>query len=323
MCLALSAILALRGMITVGEVVLFNSFFMMMIRDISMLLNIYPVMARGFEGVRSMGEVLESPDLERNHNKRRIQEVRGSFAFDRVWFAYPEARAPAIRDFSLTVEAGQCLAFVGESGSGKTTLMNLLIGFRRPSRGTLLLDGCDMETLDLRVYREHISVVSQHTILFSGSVRDNVAYGTRAVSEARVWEALEIANAAAFVADLPRGLDTRIGEHGAKLSGGQRQRLAIARAIIRTPRVIIFDEATSSLDFISEKQVQEAINQLIAGRTTFIVAHRLSTIRKADRIVVMRAGRCVECGSYEELMRAEGEFYRLQSHQSWAVAERN
>ncbi len=318
-CLVFAAILALRGVITVGDVVLFNSLFMLMIRDISNLLNIYPVLARGFESIRSMGEVLESPDLEHNHNKNPVASVKGAFDFQNVRFTYPEAVGPAIRDFNLRVEAGECLAFVGESGSGKTTLMNLVIGFRRPTGGAILLDTIDMEELDLRRYREYLSVVSQHTILFSASVRENVAYGMERVPDTQLWEALEMANATDFVERLPRGIDTIIGEHGAKLSGGQRQRIAIARAIIREPQVIIFDEATSSLDVVSEKQVQEAINQLIQGRTTFIVAHRLSTIRKADRIVVMKEGRCVECGAYETLMRKEGEFYRLHNLQNWAV----
>jgi ATP-binding cassette subfamily B protein len=172
-----------------------------------------------------------------------------------------------------------------------------------------------MQELDLRQYRRFLAVVPQTTLLFSGSVRENIVYGLRNIDDRRIWEILGISNAADFVSDLPEGLETPLGERGARLSGGQRQRIAIARALIRDPRVIVLDEATSALDVVSESLIQAAIQRLVRGRTTFIVAHRLSTIRNADRIVVMKQGRCVESGTHEQLMNAKGEFFRFKALQ--------
>ncbi len=207
------------------------------------------------------------------------------------------------------------IAVVGESGSGKTTLMSLLIGFRRPTAGKILLDGRDMETLDLRQYRKFLAVVPQQTHLFSGSLRDNITYGLPGVPEAEIQRVIDMAQLREYVDGLPAGLDSLIGESGAKLSGGQRQRVAIARALIRNPRVIILDEATSSLDVRSERLLQQAIEEMVKGRTTFIVAHRLSTIRNASRVVVMKDSRCVEIGRPAELHAAGGEFARLKTLQ--------
>jgi len=190
--------------------------------------------------------------------------------------------------------------------------MNLVIGFRRPTEGKIFLDGYDMQELDLRKYRKFLAVVPQNTILFSGSVRENIVYGLEKVSDNRLWEILEIANAAEFVSKMSNGLDTKLGERGSRLSGGQRQRIAIARALIRNPKIIVLDEATSALDVMSESLIQEAIQRLTKGRTTLIVAHRLSTIRNADRIIVMKSGRIIESGSHENLMNAQGEFYRFK-----------
>ena len=194
-------------------------------------------------------------------------------------------------------------------------MLNLVIGFNHPTEGQVLLDGRDLEELDLHSYRKFIAVVPQTSILFSGSIRDNVTYGMTGVTEERLWAAIEAAHLGDVVRHLPEGLDTQVGEHGSKLSGGQRQRVAIARAIIRDPKVIIFDEATSALDTVSEKEIQHAIDNLTRDRTTFIVAHRLSTIMDADKIAVMANGRCVEYGTYEELMAKQGEFYKMKQAQ--------
>jgi ATP-binding cassette subfamily B protein len=190
--------------------------------------------------------------------------------------------------------------------------MGLVIGFHRPTAGRLLLDGRDMEALDLRCYRRFLAVVPQHTVLFSGSIRDNITYGLKATSDVEVTRVVDEANLREMVERLPAGLDTRVGERGARLSGGERQRVSIARAMIRNPRVIILDEATSSLDVASEELVQQALQRLIRGRTTFIVAHRLSTIRNADRIAVLKQGRLIESGTPPELLRQDGEFARLR-----------
>ncbi|MFA7256627.1 MAG: ATP-binding cassette domain-containing protein, partial [Kiritimatiellales bacterium] len=197
----------------------------------------------------------------------------------------------------------------------KSTLMQLLIGFRRPDHGRILFDGQDMEDIDMRTARRFISVVPQETVLFSGSIRENIIYGLHDVSEERLREVLAAASLTELVSGLPEGLDTRIGEDGAMLSGGQRQRIAIARALIRNPCILVLDEATSALDVVSEKKVQDAIDHAVRNRTTFIVAHRLSTIRKADRIVVMKEGQIAEIGSYEELMTRRGLFFEMQQLQ--------
>jgi len=194
--------------------------------------------------------------------------------------------------------------------------MNLIIGFEKPVKGKIYLDGEDFSNIDMRSYRKHLAVVTQDNILFSGSILENITYGLPRVDKERLDMILEAANVKEFVDRLPDGIYTRVGEYGGKLSGGQRQRIAIARALIRDPQIIVFDEATSALDNISEHHVQEAMKNLIRGRTTFIVAHRLSTIRDADRIVVMKSGECVECGTYEELMNLKGEFYNLNNLQS-------
>lgn len=315
-CLMLTGYMAWQGVIKPGDVVLYNSFFAMIVGSVNAMVDGMPALARGFESVRSIGEILECPDIERNEGKAAVAAVQGRFDFRQVTFGYAGAPHPALQEFSFVVEAGQTVAVVGESGSGKTTLMSLIIGFRRPDAGQILLDGRDMATLDLRQYRRHLAVVPQQTVLFSGSIRDNITYGLPEVPEATLQRVVQLARVDEFMPNLPEGLDTEIGEHGGKLSGGQRQRIAIARALIRDPRVIILDEATSALDVISEKLVQEAINELIRGRTTFIVAHRLSTIRNASQVLVLRDGRLVEAGRHDDLANAGGEFAKLRNLQT-------
>ncbi len=314
-CLMFTSVLAYNKVIGVGDVVLYQSYFVMIVGAVNLVLNSYPDLSRGFESVRSIGEILESPEVEQNEGKRGVQSVKGQFVFENVGYTYDRMPEPALRDIRLEIQPGVAVAFVGESGSGKSTLMNLVIGIRRPTVGRILLDGTDMQELDLRQYRRFLAVVPQSALLFGGSVRENIIYGLDGINDRRIWEILEFANAAEFVSRLPGGLDAALGEHGANLSGGQRQRIAIARALIRDPRVIVLDEATSSLDVVSESLIQEAIQRLVKGRTTFIVAHRLSTIRNADRIVVMKQGTCVESGTHEQLMSAKGEFYRFKQLQ--------
>ena len=211
-----------------------------------------------------------------------------------------------MHDVSLEIRPGETVAFVGSSGSGKSTLLNLVLGFVRPTAGTILLDGADMQDLDLRTVRRFVSVVPQESVLFEGSIRDNIAYGLPELGDEAIHEALRDANALDVVASQPHGWDTVVGERGARLSGGQRQRLAIARALVRNPRILLLDEATSALDPESEQLVKEALSRLMRGRTTLVVAHRLSTIRSADRIVVLEGGRIVEVGAHDELLRRGG-----------------
>ncbi|MBN1890929.1 MAG: ABC transporter ATP-binding protein [Thermoflexales bacterium] len=301
--------------ISVGDVVLFTGYFSAITNAVMQLANMLPEISKGFESVRSVGEILECPDIEHNAGKRVVQSVRGCFDFEHVSYSYPDAKLATVHDLSLHVEPGETIAIVGASGAGKSTLLNLVIGFLRPSSGRILLDGQDMGELDLRTYRRFLSVVSQETILFDGTVEENVAYGKSSVTKESLKQALHSANALEFVEQMPDGLDTLVGERGARLSGGQKQRLAIARALIRNPRVLILDEATSALDSVSETQVQEALERLMKGRTTFVVAHRLSTVRKASRIVVLEQGRIVETGSHEELVGRGGVYAELHKLQ--------
>jgi ATP-binding cassette subfamily B protein len=238
-----------------------------------------------------------------------------------VSFRYPEVEAHAVSDFSLQVKPGETIALVGPSGAGKSTVLNLVIGFIRPTSGAISLDGHDMAALDLRTYRRFVSVVPQESILFDGTIRENITYGMTSVSDERIMTALRDANAWEFIEKLPDGVQTQVGEKGARLSGGQKQRLAIARALIRDPRVLILDEATSALDSESEALIQEALERLMKGRTTFVVAHRLSTIRNADRIVAMRAGQIEEVGSHDALVKAGGLYSQLHARQSGGLLE--
>ncbi|NUR40415.1 MAG: ABC transporter ATP-binding protein [Streptomyces sp.] len=302
--------------VTPGDVVMLSAFLTTLTNSTTTLAGLAPVITKGLESVRSVGEVLQAPELEDNAGKSEVGEVRGAVAFDRVGHTYGEGERPAVHDFTLSVRPGETVALVGASGAGKSTVLNLVIGFIRPTSGRLLLDGTDMNDLDLRTYRRFVSVVPQESILFDGTIRENVAYGMEdEADEETVRAALRDANALEFVDRLPKGLDTVVGERGARLSGGQRQRLAIARALIRDPRVLVLDEATSALDTRSEALVQEALARLLHGRTTFVVAHRLSTVRGADRIVVMGEGRIQEIGTHEELLRRGGAYTALHSGQ--------
>lgn len=303
------------GEITVGSIMLFHGYFSQVVNSVSQILNIYPMACQGFEAVKSIQEILHNDELEEHDNKQRIETIYGHVRFENVCFRYEDEQEDVIRSINMDIPQGQCVALIGESGSGKSTLMQLLIGFYKPTQGRILLDGNDLSTLNLRDFRKHLSVVGQNTLLFSGSVYENLTYGLQDVSESKLYEAMESAQIREFVERLPQGLETKLGENGAKLSGGQRQRLAIARALLRDPKMIILDEATSALDVSSEKKVQEALDYLIKGRTTFIIAHRLSTIRNAEHIVVMKGGCCVEQGTAEELLKHQGEFFRLRNLQ--------
>lgn len=311
-CLIFCVVLALIGKIQVGDVVLYQSLFSTISSSVSGLIGLFPQLSTGMEALSSVSEIMNAKDVEMNSGKKGIPDINGCVCFDNVSYKYPDADELVVKNFNLDVKSGECIAVVGASGSGKSTIMNLIIGFLVPTEGQVLIDGKSLTELNLSEYRHHLSVVPQNSILFSGTIRENITYGLGNYTEEQLNEVIEKANLKEFVDKLPKGLDTRIGENGDKLSGGQKQRITIARALIRNPRILILDEATSALDNISEYHVQKAISSSIKGRTTFIVAHRLSTIRDADRIVVMERGVAVEIGTYEELMAKRGKFYELK-----------
>ena len=315
-CLVCSVILAAKGEIAVGDIALYQTYFGALVAKVSSVVALLPIITKGAESIHSIGEILSSYDVEDYKGKQKFKKVSGKFEFKGVNFHYPDDERPILEGLNLTVEAGETIALVGESGSGKTTIVNMAIGFFKPNSGEFLIDGVNAADIDMHSYRQHLAVVPQNTILFSGTIRDNITYGKTDVSEAKLREVIKAANLETVISKLPDGLDTNIGEHGDKLSGGQRQRISIARAIIRNPDVIIFDEATSALDTVSEKEIQSAINNLTKKKTTFIVAHRLSTIKNADKIAVIKNGQCVEFGTYNELMDKKGEFYTFKSMQS-------
>lgn len=320
-CLVFSSFLAIKGVIDVGDIVLYQSLFSSINGNVLAIINSYPSLMSGSEAINSLSEIMISDDVELIGSKK-IYPIKGNISFNNVSYSYPDdPDCYVINDFTLNVKEGECIAVVGPSGSGKSTIMNMIIGFLKPTEGKILIDGVDMADLDLTDYRRHISVVPQNSILFPGTIRENITYGLHSIPAKRLENAIELANLNEFIKELPNGLDTPVGEAGGKLSGGQRQRITIARALIRNPKILILDEATSALDNLSEYHVQQAIEKSKKGRTTFIVAHRLSTIRNADRIVVMESGHIVETGTYEELMAKKGKFYEMKMLNEMRVSE--
>ncbi|MGH7616050.1 MAG: ABC transporter ATP-binding protein, partial [Gemmatimonadaceae bacterium] len=229
---------------------------------------------------------------------------------------------PVVREFSVDVRGGSVVALVGRSGAGKTTVTDLVARFHDPSKGRILVNGSDVRDLKLTTYRDLLAIVQQDTFLFDGSVRDNIAYGRHDATDDEVEDAARRANAHEFIERLPEGYDTFIGERGVKLSGGQCQRLAIARAVLAQPQILILDEATSNLDTESEQLIQASMAALLAGRTTFVIAHRLSTVRRADLILLMEDGRIVERGTHEELMGTRGIYCDMVLRQAESQGER-
>jgi ATP-binding cassette subfamily B protein/subfamily B ATP-binding cassette protein MsbA len=231
-----------------------------------------------------------------------------------VEFEYREG-LPVVRDFEIAVPGGSVVALVGRSGAGKTTVTDLVARFHDPTKGRILLNGIDLRDLRLATYRDLLAIVQQDVFLFDGSVRDNIAYGRYDATEEAVVDAARRANAYEFIVKLPEGFETTIGERGVKLSGGQQQRLAIARAILADPQILILDEATSNLDTESEQLIQASMATLLAGRTTFVIAHRLSTVRRADLILLLEDGRVIERGTHESLMAERGVYYEMVMRQ--------
>lgn len=304
---------------TVGGFAAFITAMMLIISPIKHIADINQPLQRGLTAAEMIFGLMDQPieeDDSRKAGVQRIEKAKGAIAFKDVSFAYQQDpdRQDALKHVSLSIQVGEIVAFVGPSGGGKSTLVNLLPRFYKPTSGVIELDGVNLEQLSLFDLRRQIAFVSQDVILFNDSIAANVAYGTDAISgidRGRVIEALEAANLSNLMSELPQGIDTLVGDNGNRLSGGQRQRLAIARAIYKDAPILILDEATSALDSESERQVQEALDRLMAGRTTLVIAHRLSTIEHASRIVVLEHGQVVENGSHTDLITKGGLYSNL------------
>ena len=302
-CLCFAAFLASRGMISVGTVVLFQSIFDMIINSIQKVLDQLSEIVQGYDSMISVNEILFEKDIERNGTKRLPDPVRGEIAFRNVSFSYGEDHEPILKEISLQIPAGGSAAFIGPSGIGKSTLLNLILGMYTPQNGEILIDGTSLDELDKISYRSHIAVVPQNTVLFSGTLWDNLVYGLSYVSTERVMDVLRRVGLDDLLKRHPEGLNTPVLEDGSNLSGGQRQRIAIARALLRNAQIILFDEATSALDAESEEQVQKAIDEIMKHATVVMVAHRLNTLRKVGQIYRLEDGKVIPCGSYEEWMK--------------------
>jgi subfamily B ATP-binding cassette protein MsbA len=300
---------------TVGDYFSYNMFLAFMIAPVFQIVNIGTQLAEAFAGLDRTGEIMG--ELEENQVPGRtlkIPPIQGTVRFEDVEFAY-EPGNPVLHGISFAAEPGTVTALVGSSGSGKSTVISLLCAFHTPSKGLVTVDGIDLAQVDLNTFRSQLGVVLQDSFLFDGTVRENIMFSRPEATEEEFLFACRTARVDEFAERFPEAYDTIVGERGVKLSGGQRQRLSIARALLAQPRILILDEATSSLDSESEAMIQDGLNQLMQGRTTFVIAHRLSTIRRADQILVVEQGRIVERGSHAELFALGGRYYDLYTRQ--------
>jgi len=313
--------LAVTGRASVGDIMAFQWYTFLLLGPVWNIVNSFSELQRSLAATERVFEVLATgADKPDRPGARPAPAVVEEIRFEGVEFEYHEGR-PVVRDLNVVVPGGSVVALVGRSGAGKTTVTDLVARFHDPTRGRLLVNGVDVRDYRLRTYRDLLALVQQDVFLFDGSVRDNIAYGRPGATGAEVEDAARRANAHEFITRLPAGYATVVGERGVRLSGGQQQRLAIARAILAAPQILILDEATSNLDTESEQLIQAAMAELLTGRTTFVIAHRLSTIRRADLILLMDDGQVVERGTHEELMAARGAYYGMVVRQTTAHSE--
>lgn len=303
------------GAITAGSLIAFLIYAINLSNPVKRLSQVYGNIQKAMAAGDRVFAILDTkPEVVEKADAIVLPEVDGRVRFDHVSFSY-DGEKKALDDFSLDVPAGRVVAIVGPSGAGKTTIANLLPRFYDATEGAITVDGIDVRDVTFQSLREQIGVVPQETMLFNATIKDNILYGRLDGTDEEVYAAAKAANALEFIERLPEGMDTLVGERGSSLSGGQRQRIAIARAILKNPKILILDEATSALDTESEKLVQEALERLMQGRTAFVIAHRLSTIKNADQIVVLREGKLVESGAHDELLAAGGLYQHLYSVQ--------
>ena len=287
---------------TLGDFLMYISFTFLLALPVVELTSIGTQITEAFAGLDRIREVMEmKTEDDEDKNRQALKNVQGTIDFENVWFEYEE-NVPVLKGISFHSEAGKTTALVGSSGSGKSTILSLVLNFIQPNKGKVKIDGKDLQTIKLRDYRRYFGVVLQDNFLFDGTILDNIRFANPHANFEEIKEMCKVANADEFIEKFPNGYETVVGERGVKLSGGQRQRIAIARALLADPRILILDEATSSLDSESEALIQEGLNRLRKGRTTFVIAHRLSTIRSADQILVVEAGEIVERGTHDELI---------------------